>query len=127
MLLSPIEEADVARRMAVAGAVTDLAVSRRMESSMGLLGEPLHEGAAGRYLRTARALTGGGALLAAVAGRRSRAASAVAGASLLAGSWCTRFGIFHAGQQSARDPRYTVVPQQERITAGQGGGSSRHS
>ncbi len=38
-----------------------------------------------------------------------------------------RFGIFHAGQQSARDPRYTVVPQQERITAGQGGGSSRHS
>lgn len=126
MLLSPIEEADVARRMAVAGAVTDLAVSRRMESSMGLLGEPLHEGAAGRYLRTGRALTGGGALLAAVAGRRSRAASAVAGASLLAGSWCTRFGIFHAGQQSARDPRYTVVPQQERVAAGQSTRSPRH-
>jgi len=40
-----------------------------------------------------------------------------AGAALLAGSVCTRFGIFHAGQQSAQDPRYTVVPQRERVDA----------
>ncbi len=103
--------------MAVLGAVTDLAVSQRMESSMGLLAEPLHDGVAERYMKAAKALTGAGALLA-VAGGRSRAASGVAGASLIAGSWCTRFGIFHAGQQSARDPRYTVVPQQQRLDAG---------
>jgi hypothetical protein len=33
----------------------------------------------------------------------------------MAGSACTRFGVFEAGQASARDPRYTVVPQRERI------------
>jgi hypothetical protein len=35
--------------------------------------------------------------------------------ALLAGSACTRFGIFEAGQASARDPKYTVVPQRERL------------
>jgi hypothetical protein len=29
-----------------------------------------------------------------------------------------RFGVFHAGQQSARDPRYTVEPQRARVDAG---------
>jgi hypothetical protein len=27
----------------------------------------------------------------------------------------TRFGVFHAGQASARDPKYTVVPQRARL------------
>ena len=51
-------------------------------------------------------------------GRGRRGVSAVAGGCLLAGSVCTRFGLFHAGQQSARDPRYTVVPQRERLDLG---------
>jgi hypothetical protein len=38
--------------------------------------------------------------------------------SLLAGSVCTRFGLLEAGQQSARDPRYTVVLQRERLGVG---------
>ena len=29
-----------------------------------------------------------------------------------------RFGIFEAGVQSARDPRYTVQPQRERVQRG---------
>jgi hypothetical protein len=29
----------------------------------------------------------------------------------------TRFGIFEAGLASARDPKYTVVPQRERLRA----------
>jgi hypothetical protein len=33
----------------------------------------------------------------------------------MAASACTRFGVFHAGQESARDPKYTVVPQRERL------------
>jgi hypothetical protein len=47
--------------------------------------------------------------------RRSRVAAVVSGAALLAGSACTRFGIFEAGQASAKDPKYTVVPQRERL------------
>jgi hypothetical protein len=34
---------------------------------------------------------------------------------LLAGSALTRFGIFEAGRASTRDPKYTVVPQRERM------------
>ena len=41
----------------------------------------------------------------------------LSGLALLAGSACTRFGVFEAGQQSARDPKYTVVPQRERLEA----------
>ena len=33
----------------------------------------------------------------------------------MAGSACTRFGVFEAGQESARDPKYTVVPQRQRL------------
>jgi hypothetical protein len=28
----------------------------------------------------------------------------------------TRFGVFEAGMASARDPKYTVGPQRERVT-----------
>jgi hypothetical protein len=31
------------------------------------------------------------------------------------GSLVARFGVFEAGRQSARDPKYTVVPQRERL------------
>jgi len=115
MLATPVAHAGPARRLAVAGSVFELAMSRRMESSMGLSAEPMHQGRAGRYLTAARVLTGAGALLAAWPARRGRAMSRIGGAALLAGSAATRFGIFHAGQQSARDPRYTVVPQRERL------------
>jgi hypothetical protein len=40
-----------------------------------------------------------------------RAAVVGAGLALLAGSDCTRFGIFAAGIASAEDPVYTVGPQ----------------
>ena len=60
-------------------------------------------------LRIAEFLTAG-ALTGAVLGRRSRAVSALAGASLLAASAMTMFGVFEAGMASARDPKYTIVP-----------------
>jgi hypothetical protein len=58
-------------------------------------------------------LTAGG-LAGAVLGGRSRLVSAVSGASLLAASAMTRFGIFEAGMASARDPKYTIIPQRRR-------------
>lgn len=118
LITAPVSEAGPARRMAIGGAALDLVMSRRMESEMGLSAEPMQQGTAGRYRMAAQTLTAAGAVLAA-AGRRSTVASVVAGAALLAGSVCTRFGIFHAGQQSAHDPQYTVVPQRARLDAGQ--------
>ncbi|MDQ4070679.1 MAG: polysulfide reductase, partial [Actinomycetota bacterium] len=35
------------------------------------------------------------------------------------GSVCTRFAVFHAGRQSAEDPKYTVVPQRRRVDRGE--------
>jgi len=114
MLSAPVAQAGPARRLALGGALIELGAERRMERSMGITAEPLHQGTPGTLMKAARALTLGGALGTLAAGR-SRAAAAVSGAALLAGSACTRFGIFHAGQESARDPKYTVVPQRERI------------
>ena len=85
---------------------------------MGLAAEPLHQGVAAQQLRAARVLTVAGALGGLLLGARSRAVAILSGTALLAGSACTRFGIFEAGQASARDPRYTIVPQRQRGSAG---------
>lgn len=115
MLGTPAAQAGPARRLAVLGAAAEIAADQRMERSMGLSAETLHEGKAGRLMQVGKALTAGGAVLAAALGRRSRPAAAASGLALLAGSACTRFGTFEAGQASARDPKYTVVPQRQRL------------
>jgi hypothetical protein len=43
----------------------------------------------------------------------------VSGAALMAGSLCTRLGVYEAGIASAKDPKYTVVPQRERVDRGE--------
>jgi hypothetical protein len=40
---------------------------------------------------------------------------------MLAGGLALRRSVFRAGFQSARDPRYTVIPQHERKQARQAG------
>lgn len=114
LLAAPVRETGPARRLAVGGALVELAVEHHMERGMGITAEPLHDGHAGALMRASKALTVAGAL-GAVVGRRSRVLSALSGAALMAGSACLRFGVFEAGQASARDPRYTVVPQRERV------------
>jgi hypothetical protein len=37
------------------------------------------------------------------------------GALVCAGELCLRWSVFKAGFQSARDPKYTVKPQRERV------------
>jgi Polysulphide reductase, NrfD len=118
MLASPTREVGPARNLAVGGAMLEMLMEHRMERSMGVTAEPLHTGKAGVLMRAAKSLTIAGAAASLLAGR-SRVAAAAAGAALLAGSACTRFGVFEAGQQSARDPKYTVVPQRERIEKGE--------
>ena len=117
MLGAPPAQAAPARRLALAGAALELVAAQRMEQSMGLTAEPLHAGRGGQLMRASKALTAAGAVGTALFARRSRVAAVLSGAALLAGSACTRFGIFEAGQASAMDPRYTVVPQRERLEA----------
>jgi formate-dependent nitrite reductase membrane component NrfD len=118
LLSVPTDEAGPARRLALGGTALELVAEHRMESSLGLAAEPLHQGMPGRLMRASKLLSAAGGVLTLFAGRNRRVAAA-AGGSLLAASVCTRFGIFYAGQASARDPKYTVVPQRARLTADQ--------
>ncbi|MEU4772096.1 NrfD/PsrC family molybdoenzyme membrane anchor subunit [Micromonospora sp. NPDC023644] len=114
LIAAPTAQAGPARRMAVAGAALELYGAHRVETRLGLLSEPYRTGRAGRLLRAGRALTAVG-VAGALLGRRSRALSALSGAALLGASVATRFGIFEGGVASAKDPKYTVVPQRERL------------
>jgi len=114
MLLPPVE-AGPARRLAVAGALVELAVADRMVRRLGIVGEVYETGDGGRYDRISTACTAAGAGLLALGGRRSRVAAAAGGALILAGGLARRLSVFRAGFQAARDPRYTVEPQRERI------------
>lgn len=114
MIFAPTSETAPVRRMAAAGALLELGMEWQMERSMGVTAEPLHHGKAGRLMRAAKWLTAAGAAGTLVGGR-SRTVAMLSGAALVAGSACTRFGVFEAGVESAKDPKYTVVPQRERL------------
>ncbi|HUR05215.1 MAG TPA: NrfD/PsrC family molybdoenzyme membrane anchor subunit [Nonomuraea sp.] len=114
MLATPRAQAGPARVVAVIGAAVESVAGMVMERRLGLVGEPYRLGKAGRLMLSARVLTAGGGLLAAVAGR-GRALTALSGLALTAGALCTRFGILEAGRASAADPKYTVVPQRQRL------------
>ena len=115
LLVAPLHENSPVRRLAVLGAITELAVEHRMEGSMGLSAETLHLGTPGKLMRASKILTAAGATGALLLGGRSRVAAALSGVALLAGSACTRFGVFEAGPASVHDPKYTIVPQRERL------------
>ena len=116
MVFTPVDEAGPSRKAAVAGAAVELAAMHRVETGHGIVSEPYHQGRAGTMLRAAKACTVSGAGLTVLAGR-NRLGQAVSGALLAAGSLLTRFAVFDAGMASARDPKYTVVPQRERLAA----------
>jgi Polysulphide reductase, NrfD len=101
-----------ARRLALAGAAGELASTTVMEGRLGELGEPYHEGDAGRFATAGKALTAAGGLLLA-ATRRRRAGAAL----MLAGAFATRWSVYKAGFQSAANPRYVVEPQRARAEA----------
>ncbi len=116
MALTPVDESGPSRKVALTGVALELAAIHRVENGHGIVSEPYHEGKAGRLLRAAKAATIGGAGITALAGR-TRAGSVVGGVLLAAGSLLTRMGVFEAGMASAKDPKYTVVPQRERLDA----------
>ena len=115
VLSTPAGDAGPARRLVVTGALLELGAVRAMERRLGELGEPYHQGPAGRLARLAKACTTTGAGLVAAGGRRRRALAAAGAALVLAGSMCERWAVYKAGFQSARDPRYIVEPQRARL------------
>jgi formate-dependent nitrite reductase membrane component NrfD len=116
-LLDPAD-ARPARRLAIGGVAAEGIAMHAMELRLGEVGEVYHKGTAGKLAWAAKGLAGGGALLLAKRGARSRRAAALGGALVCAGELCLRWSVFKAGFQSARDPKYTVKPQRERANAG---------
>ena len=106
-----------ARRLALAGAVGELASTTIMERRLGpLIGEPYHQGRAGKFAKLSKGLTAAGAITMASA-RGERRASAAGAALMLGGALATRWSVFLAGRQSAADPKYVVEPQRARRAA----------
>jgi formate-dependent nitrite reductase membrane component NrfD len=109
------EEAGPARRLAVGGAVAELATTQLMKQRLGFVGEVYKREMAGKLGRISKLCTAAGAALLTSHGQRSRAALIGGSALVLAGGLALRWSVFRAGFQSARDPRYTVVPQRKRL------------
>jgi DMSO reductase anchor subunit len=117
MLTVPAEEAEPVRRLGVAAALAEEAISVLMHKRLGYLSESYKQGTAGKFDKLARACMVGGAVAFVASdpdfplrlGKRRRSAISVAGgALLLAGSVAKRWSIFKAGFQSAEDPAQTV-------------------
>jgi hypothetical protein len=124
-VLTPPELAGPARRLAVLGGATELGATKLMEARLGpFLAEPYHRGTGGGFARAAKAATASGTALMALGGRR-RPVAALAGGLLLAGAALERFAVFHAGKDSAADPRYTSISQRQRSTRSSWTGESR--
>jgi formate-dependent nitrite reductase membrane component NrfD len=115
VICTPAEVAGPARRAAIAGVVTELGLVQAMEKRIGFVGEVYKQGEAHKYARISKLCTVAGAGLLAWQGKRSRAAAVAGGALVLAGEVALRWSVFKAGFQSARDPKYTVLPQRERL------------
>ncbi|WP_163505877.1 NrfD/PsrC family molybdoenzyme membrane anchor subunit [Fodinicola acaciae] len=107
MLAAAPQDRAPARKIGWIGTAMEVAAGLRMERGHGIVSEPY---ARSGLLKAGRGLTLLGAGLSVFA-RRSRIAAAVAGSAYLAGGVCTRFGVFNAGVESSRDPKYVVVPQ----------------
>ncbi|MBS1696525.1 MAG: polysulfide reductase NrfD [Actinobacteria bacterium] len=117
MVTTPVAQTGPARRLAVLGAIGDVVAMRLMERRMDpVAAEPLHHGNPGRMLRWSERLVVAGGLGALFGGHR-RGVAVVSGLALMAASALTRFGVFEAGLESARDPRYTIEPQKRRLAA----------
>ncbi|VVJ25178.1 Formate dehydrogenase O putative subunit [Amycolatopsis camponoti] len=114
LVAAPPGETGPAIRAGLVGAVAELVAEHHLETGLGLLSEPYRTGRAGKLLKAAKALTAAGAGLSLLA-KRNRAAGVLAGAAYLASGLCTRFGVYAAGVESTKDPKYVVIPQRERL------------
>jgi hypothetical protein len=123
VILTPADDAGPARRLALGGTVLEILAVEVMKHRLGdFLAEPYEREEAGRFDKLSKTLSGLGATVMGLAGRQRRSAAALGGALILAGSALERWSVFRAGFQSARDPKYTVMPQRERLSSRDGAG-----
>ena len=113
-LFLPPEEAGPARRLAVVGTLGAVGTMEVMQHRLGFVGEVYKKEAAGSLARISKLCAAAGAGVLATRGRVSRPALIAGSALVLAGELALRWSVFRAGFQSARDPRYTVIPQKQR-------------
>lgn len=116
LVAAPMASTRPVVRIGLLGAAMEATALSTVERKLGLVSEPYHTGRAGTLLKAAKALTAAGVGLS-LLGRRSRVAAVAAGASYLAAGVCTRFGVYYAGVESTKDPKYVVTPQRERLAA----------
>jgi len=117
--LTPSRDADAARRLAVGGAVVELAMDRLMRRKLKRSGleHAFKEGAPKLLDHVATGTVAAGALAIGAGGRRSRTAAVAGGLLITAGALAERWAIFRAGFVSAGRPSDTVAPQRARIEA----------
>lgn len=116
MIAAPVAESGPVKLLGGACGAAEVVLAQVMERRAGIAGEAFTEGKAKRFHDLGQGLLLGGVGLSVVPGR-SRLLRVLAGSALLSGSALTRFAIFEAGLASAHDPKYTVVPQRERLRA----------
>jgi hypothetical protein len=125
VILTPPEDAGPARRLAIGGVLLEIGAVETMKRRLGdFLAEPYRRGEGGRFEMASKALSGLGAVVIGFAGPR-RSAATLGGTLILAGAALERWSIFRAGFESARDPKYTVMPQRERLRGPDEAGESR--
>ncbi|HVW81120.1 MAG TPA: NrfD/PsrC family molybdoenzyme membrane anchor subunit [Mycobacteriales bacterium] len=105
------------RRLAIGSAAAEIVAEQVMERRLDpAVAKAYHEPKPEKLLRASRTLSAFGAAVALLAGHH-RVGRRVAGTALIAASALTRFGIFHAGMASARDPEATIGPQRARLAS----------
>lgn len=110
--VGPGSQTAPARRLAIAGGAAELAAATVMHRRLGSVGRVYDEGAASTFDKAATVCTAAGAGLLALGGRRRVARWAGAGL-MVAGAACTRWSVFKAGFQAARDPEHVVRQQRD--------------
>jgi DMSO reductase anchor subunit len=116
LLAAPAKDNEPARKFAVLGAALELVMVKRMQRRLGMVAEPYQRGKSGTCVKAAEVLSIAGAA-GAVLGRRGTVRTRLSGAALVTASALLRWGVFHAGKASADDPKYTVVPQRQRLAS----------
>ncbi len=110
----PVEEAGPARAFAAVGAAKELVAAQVLEQRLGLTARRTRPARPHRLRRWSERLTAARPARHAARAPQPRAPVA-AGTALLAGSALQRFGVFEAGVESTKDPKYVVVPQRRRL------------
>ena len=117
VMLSNAADRKPARRLALLGAVSVPIALERLRAELGpFQNQPYESGKAAHFTRLARFLNLGGAAAMLLGHRRSTLVR-IAGSMLLAAGLAERLAVYHAGKQSAQDPKYTIGERAQAVAS----------